>query len=108
MGCSATLTTTSTRFCLKEQERFLADLPDSADRHKRILSLLRQAPRPLTVKHIRQVLSDHQGYPRSICRHAVDGEEMKTITSIISEPAAGRMQVSKGNPCQGPHYTYVL
>jgi hypothetical protein len=35
---------------------------------------------------IKRFLSDHSGYPTSICRH---GGGMQTVVSMISEPAHG-------------------
>jgi isopenicillin-N N-acyltransferase like protein len=54
---------------------------------------------------------DHENRPGSICRHA-NGDPgtgfWETVFSVIIEPSAGRMHVSRGTPCQRPYETYVL
>ena len=59
----------------------------------------------IEVDDVKRFLSDHFGYPTSICRH---GGGMQTVVSMISEPAARRMHVASGNPCQHRYVTYSL
>mgnify|MGYP001143619008 CR=1 FL=1 len=57
------------------------------------------------------ILSDHDGYPRSICRHPNDQPRfgyMGTVCSLIMEPAEGRMHISRGNPCTNGYATHTL
>jgi isopenicillin-N N-acyltransferase-like protein len=66
---------------------------------------------PVTVAQIQQLLSDHDGYPTSICRHPNDDPAtgwQRTVVSVIVEPAAGRMYLTRGNPCENPYEVYHL
>jgi isopenicillin-N N-acyltransferase-like protein len=86
-----------------------ADLPpileDSVPRLERITSLVRQAGPKLDVEKLKSILSDHENYPVSICRHA---ERMCTSASLIAEPERGLMHVCAGNPCDGDFVTYQV
>lgn len=56
-------------------------------------------------------LRDHEGYPRSICRHANDDPQhgfWTTVFSVLLDVTAGRMYLSRGNPCQRPYEPYDL
>lgn len=50
-------------------------------------------------------LSDHQSAPDSICAHE---HERQTVASCVLEPAAGRIHISKGIPCESPYQTLAL
>jgi isopenicillin-N N-acyltransferase-like protein len=69
----------------------------------------------LTVDDLKRFLADHQGYPTSICRHPHSGPDHasvsargRTTASLIAEPAASRLHVSRGNPCQAGYTSYQL
>jgi len=56
-------------------------------------------------------LSDHDGYPRSICRHV--NEDLptgfwQTVFSVIIEPEQRRMHITRGTPCSHPYEIYEL
>ena len=51
----------------------------------------------LSVDDLKKFLTDHSGYPTSICRH--DGDSL-TVASLISEPDERRLHVAVGNPCR--------
>ena len=56
-------------------------------------------------------LRDHADYPRSICRHANHDPETgfwQTVFSVIIEPQAGRMLVTRGTPCDHAYEEYRL
>ena len=56
------------------------------------------------------LLSDHDGFPTSICRHPNDDPQtgwQRSVISIIVEPENKRMHVSNGNPCENAYETYV-
>ena len=60
---------------------------------------------------LKEVMRDHEGFPRSICRHANDDLKTgfwETVFSIIIEPQLRRMHVSRGQPCEHPYETYAL
>jgi isopenicillin-N N-acyltransferase-like protein len=87
-----------------------AGLPDSIQRLDRINELIRADLGSISVERIKTYLSDHSNHPTSICRHPQMpriGPE-RTVTSMIAEPAKGRMHVALGNPCEGSFVTYAL
>lgn len=78
---------------------------DSFQRLERMNGLIRGRFGRLTVEDLRSFLSDHSGWPTSICRH--DGDS-RTVAAIVAEPARKRMHVAAGNPCQRRFVTYSL
>jgi isopenicillin-N N-acyltransferase-like protein len=92
-----------------------ASVPDSFPRLARMCELLSGRFGRLTVADLQQFLADHEGSPTSICRHPHDGPDHpsvaargRTIASLIAEPAAGRLHVARGNPCEAAYVTYCL
>jgi isopenicillin-N N-acyltransferase-like protein len=86
-------------------DNFKRSFPDSFPRLERIRSLVESRYGSITVEDIQHFLSDHSGYPTSICRH---DKGMRTVASLIAEPAQGRMHVAVGNPCQNRYVTYTI
>jgi isopenicillin-N N-acyltransferase-like protein len=86
-------------------ENLKRSLADSAPRQKRINALIKSRYGSIEVDDIKRFLSDHSGYPASICRH---GSDMQTVASMISEPARRRMHIALGNPCQHRYVTYSM
>lgn len=86
-------------------ENFKQSWKDSFPRLDRMNSLVKNKFAALTVDEIKTFLSDHQGYPTSICRH---DSESCTVASMISEPAQRRMHVAVGNPCTNRYTTYSM
>jgi len=87
------------------------ELIESYPRQQRIEKLLQAAGAPLSVEAVKRALQDHEGHPRSICRHANDDPqtgEWQTVFSVIIEPDQQRMHVSRGTPCEHPYETYLL
>jgi isopenicillin-N N-acyltransferase-like protein len=65
----------------------------------------------VTLERVKQLLSDHEGYPTSICRHPNDDPTIgwqRSVVSVILEPSLGRMHLSRGNPCENPYEIYEL
>ena len=65
----------------------------------------------LTLAGLQSVLCDHDGYPRSICRHVNDEHPTgfwQTVFSVIIEPEKQAMQITRGTPCCHPYETYQL
>jgi isopenicillin-N N-acyltransferase-like protein len=86
----------------------LAALPDSFLRLERMAALLRPDP-AITVAGLKAAVSDHHDHPCGICRHEEsDTRRMATVAGLIAEPAAGRLHVSRGNPCRGDWTCYDL
>jgi isopenicillin-N N-acyltransferase-like protein len=55
------------------------------------------------------LLSDHDGFPTSICRHPNDNPKsgwQRSVISIILEPGEKQMHVSNGNPCENTYQIY--
>jgi isopenicillin-N N-acyltransferase-like protein len=86
-------------------ENFSRSLADSFPRLDRIDSLIKSRYGSIEVDDIKHFLSDHSGRPTSICRH---GGSMRTVASLISEPAQRRMHVAVGNPCQHRYVAYSM
>ena len=92
-----------------------ASVPDSFPRLARMRELLAARFGNLTVEDLKRFLADHARQPTSICRHPHTGPDHssvssrgRTVASLIAEPAAGRLHVSRGNPCQAAYATYLL
>ena len=87
-----------------------ASLPDSRKRLDRINELIRADFGSITVDRMKAHLSDHSDHPTSICRHpqTASSGSMKTVASMIAEPAFRRMRVALGNPCKSRYVTYSM
>jgi isopenicillin-N N-acyltransferase-like protein len=88
-----------------QKENFPEKWKDTFPRLERMNSLIRTQYGSLTVDDIKGFLSDHAGYPASICRH---GGESATVASMIAEPGERRMHVAFGHPCEHHYLTYSL
>lgn len=87
------------------------ELLESYPRKERLDALLADRPRPWRIEDLKEALRDHEGYPRSICRHPNDHPItgfLASVFSVIVEADAGRLHLSRGNPCEHPYETYVL
>lgn len=93
------------------------ELIQSHARQKRIDTLLNsthsQFPpdRETSLNALKAALSDHEGYPRSICRHLNDEQPTgfwQTVFSVIIEPQQRQMHIARGTPCDHPFETYRL
>jgi isopenicillin-N N-acyltransferase-like protein len=87
-------------------ENYKRSLADSFPRQERIDALIKAHYGSIKVDDIKQFLSDHSGYPTSICRHGGGG--MQTVASMIAEPARRCMHVALGNPCEHKYVTYSM
>lgn len=82
-------------------------IPESScHRHDRITELVNSADRPLSVEDLKGFFRDHDGFPGSICAHVTATGTSKTVASLISEPAAGRMHATWGSPCEREYAVY--
>jgi isopenicillin-N N-acyltransferase-like protein len=81
-------------------------LPDSVPRLARIRALVQQNWGRITVETMKQLLSDHEGYPAAICRHESRG--MESISGYIAEPAKGLLHVRRGRGCDGSWHAYPV
>lgn len=85
----------------------------SFDRKSRAEALIIDSSpnREISVKEVTTALSDHAGYPTSICRHPNDHSItgwQRSVISILMEPDAGIMLIAPGNPCENEYETYLL
>ena len=87
------------------------ELIESGPRKARIDQQLLALQRPLTVQDAQELLADHEGFPRSICRHPNDHPEhgfWETVLSVVISPASHEMHIARGTPCCRPFETYRL
>jgi isopenicillin-N N-acyltransferase like protein len=86
------------------QDVSLWAMPDSAVRLQRLRAA---ASNTATLEDFRTLLADHADYPHSICSHPDPDhhplEQGTTIASILMDPAARRIWLAAGNPCQTPY-----
>lgn len=64
-----------------------------------------------SVERLKEVLRNHEDYPRSICRHSNSDPgfgHWQTVFSVIIETDARRMHVSRGVPCENRYEIYEL
>ena len=80
-------------------------------RVKRATTLLSKI-NPLSIEQLRQVLADHEHYPRSICCHISEEKhsqiDEQTIASIMMDSQARTLCVVQGNPCRGKLQKFSL
>ncbi len=80
----------------------------SFDRRSRAQEILSEKCK-VSIDDAKKLLSDHDGFPTSICRHPNDDPKtgwQRSVISIILEPEENRMHVSNGNPCENVYETY--
>ena len=86
------------------------ELIESQPRKQRIDSCI-AASTGLDVEAMQATLSDHDNYPRSICRHPNDDEGTGFWTSVFSvviDATNAKMHLTRGTPCNHPYEEYVL
>ena len=89
------------------------ELIQSVPRLQRMTQLLSElvANGKLTIQQVQLALADHENYPQSICRHQnADAQHgfWSTVFSIVMDPTAGEMYVTRGNPCENRFELYEL
>lgn len=87
-----------------------AELIQSQPRQDRIDRLLAESA-DTSVDQLKNVLRNHEDFPRSVCRHANNDPGVghwETVFSVIIEPEARRMHLSRGTPCVKPYEVYEL
>lgn len=87
------------------------ELIESHPRKRRIDILMHRPADPPAVASVQTALRDHDNHPRSICRHTNDDPLTgfwQTVFSVVIEPNARRMHISRGTPCDRPYETYCL
>jgi isopenicillin-N N-acyltransferase-like protein len=88
------------------------DFVDTFPRITRIKRLMEQQYGTITLQMMMGILSDHQGYPYSICKHPATDPHLwangETLASIILVPGDRKMYIALGNPCQCEYVEYGL
>lgn len=92
------------------------ELIQSHSRQKRIDDLLKSVNSPKDdseslLARLQSALCDHDGFPRSICRHVNDEQPTgfwQTVFSVIIEPEKRQMHITRGTPCSNPYETYRM
>lgn len=77
--------------------------PDSLDRLGRMEQLLATGDE----EEVLLALRDHDGFPRSVCRHEGAGDT-ETTASIVLRLGRREMLVCTGNPCSHPYKLFSL
>jgi isopenicillin-N N-acyltransferase-like protein len=81
-------------------------------RYNRARKLFKKELGSVEISTFKRVLSDHVGYPESICRHADPKlsveEQTQTIFSVAFDLTNKVAWINAGNPCQGAYKKYVL
>lgn len=66
----------------------------------------------LRAEEVFQVLSDHQGFPHSICRHAAETaarwERWRTNLAVMLMPSRRELRFTWGQPCSAPVQSLAL
>lgn len=106
---------THTNHCLHPEltpiNDLFPELIESHPRKRRIDALVGTPNLPGAVDRVKAALRDHDNHPRSICRHTNDDPATgfwQTVFSVIIEPTARRMHVTRGTPCDHPYEMYEL
>jgi isopenicillin-N N-acyltransferase-like protein len=80
-------------------------IASSLVRYNRGRRLMQHNLGEMTVPKMMEMLSDHVGYPNSICRHA---SGIKTTFSIVIDLSTLTMYLARGNPCEHEYAEYHL
>jgi isopenicillin-N N-acyltransferase-like protein len=89
-------------------DRYRPSSSDSLIRARRVHDALRAAPEARGPGEMRalvaRTLSDHLGYPNSVCNHPEERAERRyeTLASLIVDLTSGDFWVAGGNPCSTP------
>lgn len=81
--------------------------PCSGPRERRLDALLRARIGHIDRHDVQEALSDHEGYPTSVCYHEDPREDPAdrsvTAASIVMDLDARTMALASGNPCTSPY-----
>ncbi len=94
---------------LAQYERWTEpEMSGSRRRHERLTQLLAAERGRLTAPLALHCLTDHSGYPRSICRHLPGPGDIQTTAAVVVELTRGLLSVVRGQPCRGYAAVYSL
>ncbi|MGM9920612.1 MAG: C45 family autoproteolytic acyltransferase/hydrolase, partial [Bhargavaea sp.] len=92
--------------CDQQMQQAVSDfpIPDSAPRLNRIKELMKGLDETVSAEQMFGVLSDHDHYPDSICRHINPSRpehmQMETVFSIVMNLTAGTFDYRVGRACE--------
>jgi isopenicillin-N N-acyltransferase-like protein len=85
----------------EDQGLLATTYPSSWDRLHRAEELM-EAASSAPVEAVRSALTDHVGFPLSICRHESPAEPTVTAVSVVFDCRARIAHITLGNPCTSP------
>lgn len=82
-------------------------------RGSRLYELLKEKHGEIDIAHIKKCLSDHENYPKALCRHPSDvsirlGRRGITVAGVIYDLKESTAYVCAGPPCEGEFIAYKL
>ncbi len=87
-------------------------IPDSFKRADRLRALIDGAYGSVTPEMMMSFLSDHEGYPKSVCTHVDPGTPpvfaSLSVASVVMVPGEGKMFISSGSPCENGYSEYLV
>ncbi len=85
--------------------------PSTRNRYARVTKLLRESGK-LDVAGAKRILTDHDDYPYSLCRHPDETfppeERYQSVVSVVMDLHNKEMFIAPGPPCQHPYETIRL
>jgi isopenicillin-N N-acyltransferase-like protein len=105
--------THSNHYLTKQLKKYqYIEHPDSCMRFDQISNLLKERHGRITLEFLKNCLTDHLNYPKSICNHPSPQLEkyrrMKTLSALIMQPKTGKLFATMGNPCQNNFAEYNI
>jgi isopenicillin-N N-acyltransferase-like protein len=95
----------------KPYEFFTAYVPGSYLRYARLKQLVQAHYGQITPRMMMTFLSNHKGFPKSICTHVDPDSNLPpsvTLASIVMIPEEKTMYVACGNPCETDYLEYTI
>ena len=93
---------------LKSYDSVPPVLASSPVRQRNIQRLLDEKRGDITVQDLKVMLADHTDFPRSICRHPSEEEDLVTTAAYICDLTEKQIHIVVGNPCLADFKTYDL
>ena len=86
---------------------------DGSPRGERLRSLLMEKYGSITVEYIKKCMSDHENYPKAICRHPSDvdiplSRRGITVASMIVDFSENAAFICPGPPCENEYTKYSM
>lgn len=91
-----------------EAHPFLSQSISRLRRANHLANNLLKTEKSLSEKLIKTILSDHQNYPDSICKHSGSYTGDETLASVIINLSKKTMLACSGNPCENEYVLYKI